>query len=168
MRVFVFLFFAVGLNAADIGSPIPFPRGEEPEVVRRAQISEASDRATPEKATGAKAKAATQGCELCGPKCCCLDCGCTATTWKDGCCAIPAGHKEAYIRYLQNQQTARSVPQANFPQGAGAYNSTTITPVIGADARYLRSPGGNRVGNMFTGARVEIPGSTSAGCATGG
>jgi hypothetical protein len=53
--------------------------------------------------TSTPAKAGTKGCELCGVKCDCRDCKCTATTWREGCRAIPAGYTEAYYRSLQSQ-----------------------------------------------------------------
>lgn len=155
---FVFLFLAFGLPSfageIDWLSDKPATGG-----TRRATIEETSSTgSTTPAATIQAKKTATQGCLMCGDKCTCTACECTADYWKDWCKACPAAHKEAYIRSLA---TVRSVPQTNFQQGA-EYLTTPRIPATGADARYLRSPGGNQAGSIFTGAPAEMFGNTRA------
>jgi hypothetical protein len=161
---FVFLFLAFGLPAyaEEIDWLADKPTTER---TPRANIEETSTRpgqtdATP---TSQKAKAAKEVCRLCGEKCCCTDCGCTATTWKDGCCAIPAGHKEAYMRSI----TARSVP-ASRPFGQVGYSSIPTINAINVGEPRWSSTGMNQTGNTGIAAFVGTSGFTSAGCASGG
>ena len=153
MRLFVFLFFAVSLNAADIGSPIPFPRDEEG--TNRANIQENTQ---PRQANTAKAiTKAEAGCEKCGLACeCGPGCECTADYWKDWCKAIPASQRAAYYRSL----TARSVPSsAPFTQA---------TPARGVANRSTSLTGQMWAGPIGIGVGIAGNRGDTSGCASGG
>ncbi len=190
MRLLVFLFFAVGLQAADIGSPIPFPREErasKPDcdctncdckdgrrgldctckgckcAIVTGRTFDAEATRPSQKNSAATGTTAKKGCPTCGVNCRCVNCQCDAENWRSQCEACPIELKRAYMQQL----SARSVPAAS-PFGQAGYSSTPTINATVAGGYSSRSMGTRPMGNIGIGAPAGMFGNTSSGCPTGG
>jgi hypothetical protein len=162
MRLFLILFLA----SPALGSPWldgPTVSGRRGNVEETSSHRPCDSQAATTKPTPKASK--EDGCLTCGNLCCCRDCKCTAATWDVACCAMPQEERIAYIRKLQKQLSARSVPTTArpFTQSQPVYSSTPTIGAMPVDARYLRSTGSMQTGSIGIGAYAGTSGSTSGG-----